>query len=150
MSEIDRTAERLLIVKFPVVNTQRSIEKMLRKFIESVNRSLDGSTVRLFSVGRTWDQPYTDSELAHPMATLAIWYPTEGETDAPISVEEVKMRLHSFAANGPWAGHVYFLEPTGRVNLHEGPLRYNEAIQSRDLYMYRRGLITSPTQETPV
>jgi len=133
-------SERLVMAVFPMPYTVRKVERITRKFIETVSDESNGFAVRLDSVGlRRIDQvPYNVTQ-----AVLALWYPTEDEAIAPISAATVKAQYKGFLGNPKkhLSMPVYFWETESPVVFdHNDGLIAREVMTARKLFMYRHDL----------
>jgi hypothetical protein len=129
--------ERLLFVSFGFPVSEKRAQKTIEDFLDTVNTSLNGHPVRFESIGRTIKH-------GSAQAVLGIWYPTDYELDAPLSVDNVIQRLKDFArGRSSWFSSMslYFGTTNETVQIHRGLLvTYDEVLQSRDLYMLTHNL----------
>ena len=136
--------ERLLFVAFRSDVSEKRAEKTIKAFLNEVNSARNGYPVRFDSIG------HQTHSFGTTQAVLGIWYPTEDEADAPISVDEVIRRLGDFARSpSSWRSmSLDFLRPNEqRVKMSWSDyVVYDDTLRARDLYMYAHHLW--PAEET--
>jgi hypothetical protein len=128
--------ERLLFVSFGQVSEKRA-QKTIEAFLKVVNSPLLGYPVRFDSIGRT---PKFNST----QVILGVWYPTDDEVEAPISIDAVANRLEDFVRSASaWRSmDLYFGKADRTVMIYRGHLAvYDEVLQARDLYILQHHLL---------
>jgi hypothetical protein len=132
--------ERLLIVAFAGPETLRRAEKVTKAFLERHSNAGNGFAVRLDSVGfrRNEHVPYKLTQVV-----LTVWYPTDDEADAPVSIQSVKDLYKSFVADASRSRNMsaYFATADAAVSFDDQlTMLTDEVVQARRLYMYKNNL----------
>lgn len=132
--------ERLLIIAFAGPETLRRAEKVTKAFLERHGNAENGFAVRLDSVGfrRNEHVPYKLTQVV-----LTVWYPTDDEADAPVSIQSVKDLYKSFVADASWSRNMsaYFATADAAVSFDDQlTMLTDEVVQARRLYMYKKNL----------
>ncbi len=127
--------ERMLIVAFPTPESLRRVEKVTKAFLERHSKAENGFAVRLDSVGfrRNQHVPYKLTQVV-----LTVWYPTDNEEDAPVSMQTVKDLYRSFVADASWSRNMsaYFATADAPVSFDDQlAMLSDEVSQARRLYV---------------
>lgn len=138
---------KLVTLYFSYDASPKRISKLLNAFCDSINTDDNGHPLRVVSVAY---QP-------NGHAILSVWYPTNQDEDAPITVDRVTELLKARARGLSWfdaplrfprATPVAGLEHP--VVLEGSPLviRFDRVLQTRKLYMHDHGLWSGQVSDT--
>lgn len=118
------------------------VESDLRRYIEPLSTARNGFALGIDSVGtRLKTTTYNGKPIKReevPQATLAVWYPTENEHDAPLRVDRIKLQIEAFLP----------IEAEPRVWIADRPVVFDHndwlipeyVIDARKAYMFHHGL----------
>lgn len=125
---------KILLLKFSSAVPLRRVEKTLEAFCGWINNDENGHAVEIFSV----------TTVPQGRAILSVWYPTERESEAPVTVAEVRRSLEDYI--GGLTDRHFYAPIITEVDSPPLPLwdnmawQYNHAMQMRELYLLRNSI----------
>ena len=110
----------------------------LNKFVGSVSKQDNGFALRLEGIGSRDTRTIRPLNTAFDQATLAVWYPTENDDDAPLDMRDIMAGIEECLPRE--VNPRFWVADRPVIFDHNDGLLPSSVIEARKAYMFRNHL----------